>query len=446
VFGLKSMRRAEAVRLIAVVAVAAGAVALAEGLGHGGHGSGSPSSHSAEGSAGQTEGGAAGGGTSPRGAGRQGVTVASGPAVERALRHGSMTVVIDQPSSDLFAEQNQSIAQGAAIAVSALNAGGGLPGHVHIKLVSQSLDGLSPTAVQATLRSEAAAVLILPCDTQSQTTLAAGASAWGLLMLAPCNSDGTAGERYPTYWPVGATARGEAEELSAYMRGVGAGSAFVVAATGARPAELLTEAFRSAAQARGIALSGGASVSITSPDFSGVVRSIKTTSPKPALIFTSLPPPLVNRLASYLRSNGIEQSIVGGTTMDTPLTLSSGAGPLENAAFASYGFPREDPAAARFEAEYRARFGRDPVGSFPGLGFETIRLLASAAHKAGSAEPPAIQGALDGGLTLQGIALSTRTYQPVGDHDPVTEVGVSKVASGSFLPLLASTPTETSGR
>jgi hypothetical protein len=123
--------------------------------------------------------------------------------------------------------------------------------------------------------------------------------------------------------------------------------------------------------------------------------------------------------------------------MDTPLTLSSGSKALENAAFATNGFPRATPAAQRFAADYSKRYGRAPVGSFPGLGLETIRLLADSARKARSAQPSSIQRTLAGGIALSGVGLANRTYGSAADHDPVGEVGISKISEGSLLPLVA---------
>jgi len=65
------------------------------------------------------------------------------------------------------------------------------------------------------------------------------------------------------------------------------------------------------------------------------------------------------------------------------------------------------------------------------------RTLIDAVRKAGSAEPSAIQQALTGGLTLEGVGLAERSYQRGGDHDPIAEVAVSKIAAGNFLPLQA---------
>jgi ABC-type branched-subunit amino acid transport system substrate-binding protein len=354
-----------------------------------------------------------------------------------------MTVVIDQPSSGMFSEQNRSIAQGAQVAVDELDAAGGLAHHLRVKLVRQSLDGLSASALKSRLHAEAAAVLILPCDTNTQLSLAAAASQYGMLMLAPCNPDATAGGRYPTYWPVGMSASDEAAGLASFMGTVGYGRVFVVSAPGSGYVELLTGDFRSAIQTRGIQVVGSASIATTTKDFSSLAHTIEAAHPKPSAIFTALPPPLVNQLAEGLFSHGISQTVLGGTAMDTPLTLSSGSRALEDAVFTSYGFPRVTASARRFAAGYRRRFGRSPVGSFPGLGLETIRLITSAVNRAHSGEPSAIQRALARGIALRGVALADRAYPHGGDHNPVGTVALNKISGGSFLPLLAITPSNT---
>jgi branched-chain amino acid transport system substrate-binding protein len=428
--------------LLVAVAVAAGAVALVES--HGGHGSGGSARAGADQKAVSGGHGVAGGSAAPgpaRPSSETGhVSVAGGPAVTRSLEHGSMVVVIDEPSPGLFEEQNRSIAQGATVAVEELNTAGGLAGHIRIKLIRQRLDGLSATALEGRLRSEAAAVLILPCDTDSQLSLAAEASQYGVLMLAPCNPEASAGGRYATYWPVGTAATDEAAGFTSFMYTFGYRDVFAVTASGSRYVELLSSDFLSAAKARGIELDGSASISLTAPNYSELAQAIRAVHPRPSAIYTALPPPLVNRLASGLAAQGVHTIVLGSSAMDTPSTLASAGKAMENATFASYGFPRVSASARRFASDYRRQFRREPVGSFPGLGFETIRLLEGAVRKAGSAEPSAIQQALSGGLSLSGVALAERAYTSGGDHNPAGEVAISKIASGSFLPLQVTAP------
>jgi branched-chain amino acid transport system substrate-binding protein len=362
-------------------------------------------------------------------------------AVTRSLRHGVMVVAIDQPSSGLFAQQNASIAQGATVAVDELNATGGLAArHIRIELVPQDLEGLSSAAAEARLHSEAAAALILPCDTDSQLSLAAGAARYGTLMLAPCNLDPAAGRRYSTYWPVGMKPSDEAAGLASFMRTVGYGSVFIVNAPGNRYAELMTSYFRAAAQRKGIRIVGSASVATTVGGLSSLAHTIEAVNPRPSTIFTALPPPLANQLAAGLQAQGVTQNLAGTSALDTRLALTSNAGALDEAIFPSYGFPREGGSAHRFVSDYKKRFGGEPVGSFPGLGFETIRLLETAARDARSAEPSAIQLALSRGLSLEGVALAQRSYQPGGDHNPTGTVAIEKIVSGHLEPVFAATP------
>jgi len=361
-------------------------------------------------------------------------------AVTRSLQHGVMVVVIDKPSSGLFTEQNASIARGATVAVDELNATGGLARHLRIKLVSQDLEGLSPAAIEGRLRSEAAAALILPCDTDSQLSLAAGAARYGTLMLAPCNPDPTAGQRYSTYWPVGMTPSDEAAGLVSFMRTIGYGSVFIVGASSSHYVQLMTGYFRTAAQRKGIRIVGSASVATPTGDLSSLAHTIEAANPRPSIIFTALPPPLVNQLAAGLQAQGVTQNVAGTSAMDTRLTLTSNPGALEDAVFPSYGFPRETAPAHRFAADYKKRFGSEPVGSFPGLGFETIRLLETGVREARSAEPSAIQRALSLGLALEGVALAERSYQPGGDHNPTGTVAIEKIVSDHLEQVLATTP------
>lgn len=362
-------------------------------------------------------------------------------AVTRSLQRGVMVVAIGQPSSGLFAEQNAAIAQGAAIAVDELNATGGLAArHIRIKLVPQDLEGLSPAAVESRLHSEAAAALILPCDTDSQLSLAAEAARYGTLMLAPCTPDPSAGRRYSTYWSVGMKPSDEAAGLATFMRTVGYGSVFIVNAPGSHYVEQMTSYFRAAAKLKGIRIVGSASVAMTVGDVSSLAHTIETASPRPSTIFTALPPPLVNQLAAGLQAQGVTQNVAGTSALDTRLTLTSNVSALEDAVFPSYGFPRESGPAHRFATDYKKRFGGEPVGSFPGLGFETIRLLETAVREARSAEPSAIQRALSRGLALEGVALAQRSYQPGGDHNPTGTVAIEKIVSGHLEQVFAATP------
>jgi ABC-type branched-subunit amino acid transport system substrate-binding protein len=369
-------------------------------------------------------------------------SAADWPSVAQSLRDGTMVVVLDEPAAGSYSEQNASIAKGAAVAVAQINAAGGLAHGVRIKLESQALDGLAEGALKQRLSSDAAAVLILPCDTESQAGLAARAAQFGMLTLAPCDPDPTVEAGYSTYWPVGSSGPEEAAGLTRFMHTLGYTLAYTVRASGNQLEQVLTNEFRAAAKKNGVTVDGGSSASITAGDIAAIAKAIKALRPVPGAVFTTLPPPSANELASGLQAQGVEATVVGTSAMDTPLTLKTNPQALESALVATYGFVREEPAGQEFVRQYTKRFGLAPVGGFPGLGFEAIRLIATAVAKGRAAAPVAIQRALLEGLTVTGVALAERRYLPRGadNHVPVTDVSIEKVYEGKFEPMIAVSP------
>jgi branched-chain amino acid transport system substrate-binding protein len=366
-------------------------------------------------------------------------------SVAEALRHGQLNVVVDQPASGEFAEQNHLIGEGAQLATEELEVAGGLPGHVHVNLVKQSLDGLSASTVQARLAAAGAGVLVLPCDTDSALSLAGAGAHYGTLMLATCNYEPAAAQHYPTYWAVGAPGTEEAAELVNFMNNEGYLGVYVVGASGSAFGERVSNDFARAAHAKGLSVLGSTSVDPATQDFSGLAQTIKGTEPKLSAVFTTLAPPAANRLGAALHANGVAATVFGTSAMGVPLTLKSGIAGLSNAIFTSYGFAREDAAGQRFVTEHEKQFGRAPVGSLPGLGYETIRLLEEGANQAHSASPSAIEQALARGLVLNGVALGNRRYLPGSNHNPISEVGLEKLVENSKFEAVTSGSPRASG-
>ena len=420
---LRPESRADYLRFGAVAVVVVGGIAIGLAVSGGGQGSAAPGAPPAQAQTPTSV-------TAPS---------ATATAVSQALAHGSLNVVVDQPSEATFAELNRVIEGGAQVAAEQANSSGQLPDHLQIKLVPESLDALSPSAIQERLRSDGAGVLVLPCDTNSQARIAAAVAHYGTLMIATCNPEPLAAERYSTYWAVGSAGNEEAAELASFMVTQGYLRTFVLKTSGLRYAELLTGYFERAAKSKNIHLVGSASVSADTQDFSALAQQIKGIEPQPTAVFTALPPPTVNRLGAALRAQGVNTSVVGTSVMDSHLTL-TGTEALENAIFASYGFPREGGAAEHYASDYAKQFGKPPVGSLPNLGYETVRLLEEAAREAHSGEPSAIAHVLAGGFTLHGVALADRHYLPGSDHNPVSEVGIAKITGSAIEPLIAASP------
>lgn len=355
---------------------------------------------------------------------------------------GGLTLVMDQPSG-LFSQQNELVMRGVLAALTALNSQGGIA-HTKVRLVTADLDALSPAAVQQRLRASGPnAVLILPCDNNSQTALATGAARYGTLMLAPCSANASLAERLSTYWPIGMDGSDEAQGLVSYMTRVGFAPVFIVDASGSDFATSMAAYFQSFLRTAKVAVDGSTTIPSmpSASDIQRAVSAVRAARPAPYALYTPLAPPYVDELAAGLTRAGLHLDLFGTSAMDVPLTLSSRDGAAVNGAtFPTYGFLPVGAQGSAFLRAYRQQFGSDPVGAFPDLGFETIGLLEDAVAKAHSTRTPVLQQALLGGIADGGSALFRRTYDRAGDHNPVTTVSLEKVFQGSLTPVLTIEP------
>ena len=88
------------------------------------------------------------------------------------------------------------------------------------------------------------------------------------------------------------------------------------------------------------------------------------------------------------------------------------------------------PAATRFIAAYQAEFKAPPENAFAGLGYDTVKLLADAIKRAGSADPKAIRTALQATKDLAGVTGAISF--PAGSRIPQKGVAVILIKDGKF--------------
>jgi branched-chain amino acid transport system substrate-binding protein len=155
---------------------------------------------------------------------------------------------------------------------------------------------------------------------------------------------------------------------------------------------------------------------------------------------TGLFSPFVDFLARALKAQGIRVPIIGSDGMDTAVNLQVGGSAVNGYAFSTFGHPSKGTPTARFYAQFKKRFGASPDGTYPALGYDTIKVLEAAVLKAGSADPKKIQAALAAGMTVNG-ALGPVKYKGHGQHNPTNIVVVDQIRGGKFVRILKSVPT-----
>ena len=124
---------------------------------------------------------------------------------------------------------------------------------------------------------------------------------------------------------------------------------------------------------------------------------------------------------------------MGGDGYDTPLLVQVAGKGAENVYFTTHSLMDAKlgtDAVKKFIAAYQAEYKNPPENAFAGLGYDTVKLLADAIKRAGSADPKAIRTALQATKDLPGVT-GTITFQ-AGSRIPQKGVTVILVKDGKF--------------
>src|SRR5437588_4790690 len=364
-----------------------------------------------------------------------------------ALKKGTISVGYGNNLTGFLAAHDVLISNGAKLAVEQINKHGGIGGKVKIVLQLRDVKSRPDTSVQVArdLMKAKVNVLVLPCNTDFQVAMAAVANPKGQFMLSPCNGDPTVARKYGNYWPVGMAGNAQLAQLANYEKLKKYKKVYVLDAPQMLYVHLMARYFKKAAPSRGIQIVGGDDIPFGATgfpqDYSAIATKIKNNSGGAQAIMTGLFSPFVDFLARDLRRAGVDLPVIGTDGMDTQLNLTTGKDAVNGYGFTTFGFPDKGSATARFYAQFKGRFGASPDGTYPALGYDTIKVLEAAVIKAGSTDGKKIQAVLSAGLTVNG-ALGALRYKGGGQHNPTNTVVVDQIKGGKFVKVLKSVPTK----
>ena len=363
------------------------------------------------------------------------------------LKKGTITVGYGNNLTGFLAAHDTLISNGALLAVQQINAKGGIGGKVRIKLLLRDVKSRADTSVQVArdLMNAKVNVLMLPCNTDFQVAMAAVANPRGQFMLSPCNADPTVASKYGNYWPVGMAGNAQLAQLANYAKVRKLKKVYVLDAPQMLYVHLMAQYFRKAAPSRGIQIVGSDDIPFGATgfpqDYSAIATKIKNESNGAQAIMTGLFSPFVDFLARDLRRAGVDLPVLGTDGMDTQLNLTTGKDAVNGYGFTTFGYPDRGSPTAHFYAQFKGKFGASPDGTYPALGYDTIKVLEAAVLKAGSTDPKKIQAALAGGMIIHG-ALGPVRYLGHGQHNPTNVVVVDQIKGGKFVKVLKSVPTK----
>jgi ABC-type branched-subunit amino acid transport system substrate-binding protein len=357
----------------------------------------------------------------------------------RATRE--LRVLVPTNAIGPFWFHNKLIANGAGVAAAQINAAGGVDQGRRIVLVSVPAgNGATAGAALRRAKAKGIGVVMLPCDTDAQHAWAVAASRARMLALAPCDADPGAA-RLHMEWPVGMSGSAEAAGIASYAARQYSNTVFLVDAATPSYSQTMGQYLRAAAGIYKLRVVGSATLKPDLSNANAIAAQVAKADPRGVL--TSVISPLAWKLIRDLRSHGYWRLVYGTSAMDANIGHDSKVAERDDRSvykyvwFGSYGFPR--PSARPFEDDYARMYGKLPLGSYPGLGFETIRVLAGAARKAGSIAPAALDRAFRKGFSIHGIALEDILY-PGHGRPPVASVGIVSIVRGVYFPNLSSVP------
>lgn len=168
-------------------------------------------------------------------------------------------------------------------------------------------------------------------------------------------------------------------------------------------------------------------------DFSAQITKLKGQKAKPDLLFISSGPDDIGSIVKQFRDAGVKAPIMGGDGYDTPLLAQVAGKGSDNVYFTTHSLMDEalgTDAVKKFIAGYKAEFKGPPENAFAGLGYDTVKLLADAIRRAGSADPKAIRTALQATKDLAGVT-GAISYQ-AGSRIPQKGVAVILIKDGRF--------------
>jgi branched-chain amino acid transport system substrate-binding protein len=167
-------------------------------------------------------------------------------------------------------------------------------------------------------------------------------------------------------------------------------------------------------------------------DFSAQITKLKGQKAKPDMLYIAAGPDDVGTIVKQFRDAGVKSPIMGGDGYDTPLLVQVAGKGAENVYFTTHSLMDANlgtEAVKKFIASYQAEFKAPPENAFAGLGYDTVKLLADAIKRAGSADPKAIRKALSETKALPGV---TGAITFAGSRIPQKGVTVILVKGGTF--------------
>jgi branched-chain amino acid transport system substrate-binding protein len=333
--------------------------------------------------------------------------------------------------------------EGAQIAITELNATGGLAGKHRIEALVRDVrsETVQTTVVVQELIDAGAKMLVVPCDDDPAVAGGLLAQANGIPVFSTCATNAalpkTIGNFYFTNY-VADTLQGATLAQEAFKAGFK--RAYLLTCPDTTYTANLPEYFGAALTKLGGEVAGRGTYAFGQQDFSAEVTRIKALDPQPDVIMTSAYEPDFPAFIKQLRAAGVTSAVFGSDGIDSPTTVGLGTA-ADGVVFSNAGNPAASQALADFFASYEKTYSRPLTNSFAAAGYDMMKLVNDAAGRAGSIEGAALRDAIAATDAFKGVT-GAISYKDRGNV-ALRTVALNRISNGKVT-LIEAAPIDPS--
>ncbi len=320
--------------------------------------------------------------------------------------------------------------EGAQMAISDLNAKGGLAGTHKITAIVKDVrseTSVTQVAVQE-LIDDGADLIVVPCDDDPAIAGGMLAQKAKIPVFSTCATNAALPAAIGDYYfmnYLSDTLEGAA--LAKQAAAAGYKTAYLLVSPDTTYTKNLPEYFSEAFAGLGGKTIGKSTFKMGQQDFSAEVTQIKSLAAKPDVIVTAAYEPDFPAFIQQLRGQGLTMPVYGADGIDSPTTLSLGeAG--EGIVFVNAGNPDGNPRLADFFKRYQTEKGQPLTNSFVATGYDLVQVVDAAVKAAGGIKGPPLRDAID---KLADVEVMTGKVTYAGNQrTPARSISVNKVEKG----------------
>ena len=333
------------------------------------------------------------------------------------------------PLSGSQAAFGQAALEGIKLAVSQINAAGGLEKRpVHLILRDTNSKGSEAARIVRELVAKDKVVALLG-EIASENSLQAApvAAELGIPMISPGSTHAGVTKAGPGIFRVCFVDPLQGRVMSKFAMSIGVTKAAILFDPADPYSAALAQSFEVDFLARGGAIAAKETCARNAPEFSAQLEAIKAKQPE--VIFLPVYFPQAAAIIKQARPLGIDQPFIGTDGWESPEFLKAGGQAVNNSYFASH-FSAGEPSerTKTFVVAFNSEYGHEPL-ALAALGYDAMNFLADGIRRAAGTEPAALQKALAATKDFPGV---TGTITPDADRNPAKSAIVVRVDGGKF--------------